>query len=305
MEISFTPFCLSEASELALALGMEIISYFKGIMGVFARILQQFSLGKHKFYQMHILRGLVVLLLLIAVGCKTARKVTDTGNKTVKESVILEQLKAQRVGYQKLSISGKARIERKNDFSMSANYRINMIADSLIWIRVSKLGIEGLRVLIRKDSVFVLDRLNRQAIISDYSPAEKFTGLQANLSMLEDLILGNFYLIPDRVNLQPDEANQWVFSGSQSQTDFQYAFEKDKYKLVGMEAKSATRKQHTEIQYDKFEKTLNQWVPYEGLLSVWEPDSIKVSFKHNNISHNPQNFSVRFSIPSNYDRITE
>lgn len=78
----------------------------------------------------------------------------------------------------------------KNYSNVNANLR--MYKDSAIWVSVNAvLGIEGLRVLITRDSVKILDKLNKLYTARSVDYLQEVTALPLNLSILQDLFVGN------------------------------------------------------------------------------------------------------------------
>jgi Domain of unknown function (DUF4292) len=64
------------------------------------------------------------------------------------------------------SFTAKARIFSQNDdMSLAANANIIWIRDSIVWLNAKKFGIEALRALVTKDSVFVLNRLEKTCTV--------------------------------------------------------------------------------------------------------------------------------------------
>jgi hypothetical protein len=76
------------------------------------------------------------------------------------------------------------------------NYNLNatlrMYRDSAIWVSANALlGIEAMRVLITKDSVKLLDKLNKTYTARSVSYLQDLTALPLDLHTLQDLIIGN------------------------------------------------------------------------------------------------------------------
>ncbi len=64
-----------------------------------------------------------------------------------------------------------------------------MYKDSLIWISVSAMGFEGGRILITKDSTIFLDKINTEYTVYKNKNLEKYIGVEANISQLQNLLL--------------------------------------------------------------------------------------------------------------------
>ncbi len=74
----------------------------------------------------------------------------------------------------------------------NVNAHIRMYKDSVIWISVTGLlGIEGLRALITKDSVRLLDKQNKIYIGRSVTYLRDVAALPLDLSSLQDLLMGN------------------------------------------------------------------------------------------------------------------
>lgn len=72
------------------------------------------------------------------------------------------------------------------------NAHIRMYKDSAIWVSITAiLGIEGLRALITRDSVKLLDKQNKVYTARRVSYLQEVTALPLTLSSLQDLIIGN------------------------------------------------------------------------------------------------------------------
>jgi len=246
---------------------------------------------------------LVCLLLGLLFGCKS-RKLVDESRVSKKDAQKAFALALEkRPQFKTMSLAGKAEADiLKENLSANFNYRIHLFNDSLIWMRFSKLGIEAVRILITRDSVFMRNNLEETYQKAGYDLAKEFTGLDVNFDMLEDLILGNVYQIPKTVNFTEEYVSPLVYSGKAVGTTFYYSIDLKNTKLVQLEAINPMQKQHTIMQYGDFESYGSTLVPQSGKLTVISPEDVRVSFRHNRITLNPESLSANFSIPQSYKR---
>lgn len=278
-----------------------------------ARILRQFPLRQSEhvptnlFKQelMHI-RTLLPLLLagLFALqACKSSKTAVEGDNPRKGWKYTLAQSEQERLDFETLTLTGKAEVKVPTQSSrISASYRINVAKDSLIWIRLSKFGIEAVRVLITPDSIWVMDKLSNRLEVTDFSLAEEYTGLKADFFTLQDLILGNLYVVPEHLIAEKKKGNPHIFTGSKAGMDFRYTIDTDHYKVVEIEAKNLERDQHSIIQYEDFEPTANTQVPARGTITVVAPTETSFRFNHTKIELNPSKISFKFDVPDNYER---
>lgn len=74
--------------------------------------------------------------------------------------------------------------------SISLNMNVRMRRDSIIWLNMTKWGINAARVLIRPDSIFVLNYIQNQVIMLPISAAKDKLGVDLNFGMLQNMFLG-------------------------------------------------------------------------------------------------------------------
>jgi hypothetical protein len=155
-----------------------------------------------------------ILILLLCVGvfasCRSTRKIQtaiskkDTStvkitmpqqavNDTVKiVRTILDQLNKNRIDYKTLTAKVNVDYTGGEGKTYNLNTVIRMYRDSAIWISANALlGFEAMRVLITKDSVKLLDKINRTYTERSVSYLQEITALPLDLHVLQDLIVGN------------------------------------------------------------------------------------------------------------------
>ncbi len=79
-----------------------------------------------------------------------------------------------------------------NDKKYDLNVHVRMLKDSIIWMSVNAvLGIEGIRLLVTKDSVKMLNKQEKLYTVRSIDYLQEVTALPLNLTVLQDLIIGN------------------------------------------------------------------------------------------------------------------
>lgn len=106
------------------------------------------------------------------------------------KQIILQQLHSNTLSYQNYSC--KINLDLNTDAainSFTANTR--MIKDSAIWVSISPaLGIEAARLYITPDSVYMIDRIKKTALIQPYSYVTQL-GIPFDFHTLQEAIVGN------------------------------------------------------------------------------------------------------------------
>ncbi len=132
----------------------------------------------------------VVLAALWMSGCKPATAVQATELRPRSADYIVRRVARHQVSAHWLS--GRARI----DFDGEGGHErisavIRLQRDSALMLAFRKYNVEAARVLVRPDSIFVLDRLNKQYLADDIGLLRRRFGLPFGFQELQMLLLGN------------------------------------------------------------------------------------------------------------------
>lgn len=249
--------------------------------------------------------GLILAAIMLVLGsfmsCKGSKEVTR-GEKRLGVSATLSKALNNKVLPPQAMISGKANAGMANN-SIGFSYRIHILKDSLIWIKVTKFGFEGARALITPDSVFVINRLEKDYTATDYSIVKDFTGLEADFQLIQDMLFGNFHPIPNPKNLaiEDKKSNPLKFTGKEGEYTFGYDIESPANRLTGIEARHESRDEFMQLMYTAFETMDNKKsMAVKGELTVGMPDTATVNFHHTKVDLNPDKLSFTFRVPSSY-----
>jgi hypothetical protein len=126
----------------------------------------------------HSIRVVCALLFVSVVfySCKSREKITLNNGRCILDfknaKTLTTHLKEKEFKFDRLN--GKLSADAEID-STSASFTVTlrMKRDSVIWMSISKLGIEGARVLITKDSVKLLNRIKNNYFIGDFAYISK------------------------------------------------------------------------------------------------------------------------------------
>lgn len=131
-------------------------------------------------------------VLLTIAGCKASKTITGAPTRiTPKElkAKLAEQTFTYETLQAKLSISYEAPDDKK---SFKGDLRVKR--DSAIWLSIRPLlGLEVARVLITRDTVHIIDRLNNEYIRQPLDLLEQEYGLPDDFSLMQALLIGNIY----------------------------------------------------------------------------------------------------------------
>jgi hypothetical protein len=149
------------------------------------------------------------IFMLALVSCKPTKKI-QTAINTKKDTVSIpsvdhakddsvsfiretyHQIMLNQIKYNTFSAKMNVDYVDADDRKYNVNANLRMYKDSAIWISVNAIfGIEGLRALITKDSVKILDKQNKVYTARSIGYLQEVSALPVDLSTLQDLLIGN------------------------------------------------------------------------------------------------------------------
>ena len=119
----------------------------------------------------------------------TIKRNSDTVQKI---QDLLSTINSNRINFQTFTAKVNVDYSGSNNKRYNLNVVLRMYKDSAIWISANAiLGIEAMRVLVTKDSIKLLDKLNRTYTARSLDYLQEVTDLPLTLSSLQNLIIGN------------------------------------------------------------------------------------------------------------------
>ncbi|MFL5808965.1 MAG: DUF4292 domain-containing protein [Flavisolibacter sp.] len=265
-------------------------------------------------------RVLIPLVLIAALAsCRSTKKIQTAITK--KDTVValppnaakndtslmimssLQKLNANQIKYK--TFSGKVNVDYKggDGKSYDVNASVRLYKDSAIWISANAiLGIEAMRVLITKDSVKLMNKLQKTYTARSVDYLQEVTALPLNLATLQDLIIGNpVFLDSNIVSYSVADNNITMLSIGQlfknlitlNGTDFTLLHSK-------LDDADISRNRTAELTYNDYE--IKKGVPFstKRRITVAEKNrlDIKLDFKQYDFN---QEVSFPFSVPKNYE----
>ncbi len=267
---------------------------------------------------------LFVLIIFIGLlgSCRSARKIQtaiskkDTVATTAtlpstahKDSILFIQktmdgIAANKIVFQTFSAKMNVNYRDATDKKYDVNANVRMIKDSVIWISVNALlGIEAMRVMITKDSVKLMDKLNKKYTARRVDYLQEVTSLPLDLRTLQDLIVGNpVFLSPNIISYTKSIEGISLLSLGQF---FRHLLildaDNNTLKRSKLDDVDIARNRTADLTYTDYEKKKDQQFATKRSITIVEKKKldIKLDFKQYDFN---VDVSFPFSIPKNYTR---
>ena len=205
------------------------------------------------------------------------------------------------------TFNGKIKVAYKTkDADEDVTVYVKIAKDSVIWLSVRGLfGIEGARILISKDSVKVINYLEKTVLYKDINYLEQLTGLPFDFSTILDFIIGNPVFIDSNVasySMKSTEQMEIIMAGY----IFKHVASVDAidYKIIESEIKENADylPRNCHISYSNYDKTQGFPFSINRLITVTGQNNLEMKMEYKSYSFNDA-VSFPFSIPDNYKKL--
>jgi Domain of unknown function (DUF4292) len=192
-----------------------------------------------------------------------------------------------------------------NGQSIGATANIIWIRDSVMWMNIKKFGLEAARILVTRDSFFVLNRLEKTYSAKGLESLQWQYSLPAGFDLVQSFLLASPWFFPD-IKLESDiKDGRHRLTGANGRFAADYRMEEETFWLrqeIFLQPRDART---ASILFENYKKTaLAGWFPYLRILEAFSPETgdLRLSLELNEVEFNvPKNF--RFEIPTYYTKV--
>ena len=254
-------------------------------------------------------------------GCKSTKKIqaaivkkdsttVHITNQSTIDSIKIIKTAMEGVGKKKIqfnTFAAKIKVEYQDVKGKQPNITayVRIIKDSLIWISgyATVFNVEAFRVLINKDSVFVLDKINKEAQLRSIDYLQEVTQIPFDFKTFQNLLIGNPIFFSDSV-VSYKEKESTVLIATLGHF-FKHLLTINKTSGLLMHSKlddiDVTRNRTADITYDEYENTNGFYFSTYRELTVLEKNKLDIQMHYKQYEFN-KDLQIVFSIPKNYKR---
>lgn len=217
---------------------------------------------------------------------------------------VLQQVEKNHIDYRTFSAKVEVDYKGTNGKGYGVNANVKMYRDSAIWISVNAiLGIEAMRLLVTKDSVKLLNKLEKFYVARSISFLQEMTSLPLDLYTLQDMIVGNpVYLDPNIIRYSTGNGVVNLLSLGQFFKNLLTLNEGDKSVIHSkLDDTNPMRSRTADFSYSDYESGKGVLFPSKRQIVVSEKGRLEIKLDFKNYNFN-QEVEFPFSIPKNYKR---
>lgn len=261
--------------------------------------------------------------MLFFISCHTTQK---TEKKLIKEPIkqdsandfLFDKLKKNEFNFNWLSYKFSAEL-KLSESSKTFSGLINIRKDSIIWISISKLGIEVARILITEDSAKFMNRIESTYFTGDFSLINSFTNTVFDFNMLQALLIGNDFSYYENDKFKASYTNGQYKLSTLNRRKLKKHIKNEKenqkilvqdiwlepgtFKINRVKVKEIKEKRSLDAFYSIYLAVNNQLFPTRVVFDVSVDKPFILTLEYNRVKVNePQ--SIPFRIPTSYSRIS-
>ncbi len=251
-----------------------------------------------------IIRLQVLLLIFVAAfflsSCKSSKEITGSKNKKISADSVLVALENSRIQYEWFSAKARVNYEDKST-SKSFTASIRMRKDSVIWISVTTmLGVEAARLLIRNDSVFLLDRLNKIYRHEPLSLLEQYFSFPLKIDLLQKILVGNaLFIAPEQAKIK-QEKNKYTFASETEQYKYTLSFDSDNLTISTEHLTDIQSDRSISLVFDDYQSENDRLFSYARTITVKVDEPIELSLKFSKVKWN-EPLTFPFQVSEKYE----
>lgn len=263
----------------------------------------------------------VVVCLSMLVSCKSTKKIqaaivkkdstaVNITNQSELDSLAilkstLDDIKKNQINF--VTFSAKIKVEYQDSHGKQPNITayVRMFKDSLIWISgyATVFNIEAFRVLINKDSVFVLDKINKEVQYRSIDYLQEVTQIPFDFKTLQDLLVGNPIFFNDSIVSYKEKESATLLGTVGLNFKHLLTLNKSNHTLIHskLDDLDINRNRTADITYGEYEnKTGVNFSTYREI-TVSEKNKLDIQMNYKQYEFNKELQAI-FNIPSNFKR---
>ena len=242
--------------------------------------------------------AIALFSLLVLAGCH--RKIVPTLPPPPK-SIDIQEIDFE-------YMHGKARLVfRDNTKEREVKAHVRIRKDSVIWMKLTVIGVQGGSALINKDSITIVSNLEKEYYVFDYVELSKRFNFEINYKLIQAALLGN----PIQTKKEDDEIGEDSFFNKVNQKNgsvmIQNLINKSTKKLERVDLTESGTGNSVKINYSDFQPVGDKLFPYKGMIEVLYKTASgivnnTIIFEYTKAEVGTRELRFPFNIPKRYDR---
>lgn len=274
--------------------------------------------ARHKLSHGFLLLAIIAIAILFS-SCKSTKKIQAAISKKDTTAVMItgtssedslsiirtamDDLHKKYIDFKTFSAKIKVDYEDSKGKQPGITAFVRMIKDSVIWISgyATVFNIEAFRTKITKDSVFVIDKINKEYQLRSIDYLQEVTQIPFNFKTLQDLLIGNPVFLTDSVVSYKETESKILIATVDSTFKHLLTLSRPFNNVTHskLDDLDITRNRTADITYDDFEDKAGIRFSTSREITVSEKNKLDIQLKYKQYEFDKE-IQVNFNIPKNY-----
>lgn len=249
------------------------------------------------------------LSVLLCAGCKRPPTRSERPAADSTDAARNPEFNVQEIDFQYLTAKSKLSFKSNDQDIRNASVNIRMRKDSLIWFTVAQLGITGARGIVTRDSVVIVNILQREVYPYSFAELSRKFGVDLNYDLIQSVIVGNLPIKRSRRDKVTKGKDYFLLRQDEGKIMVDnYIGERDR-KLKKLEVKEQATNTALKLEFEDFTDLNSFLFPYSSLITVDyqsketnQQYQTLIQIKHQKVDLTDEPLGFPFSIPSRYER---
>ena len=220
----------------------------------------------------------------------------------------LPSVRATNTTFTFLSAKGKAQINLKGN-KQSANLALRLRRDSIIWLSAGLVGVEGVRAVLTRDSVRVLNRLNKTYFSGGYAYLSKLLNVPVSFAQMQALLLGDYLPAPAGTTptVAAEEAGRQRVSYPQAGVLVERLLQAGTGRVQQLRVSDAATKRNLTVDYSDFQpldQQANLPFAHATFIQAQQPTAgvVTAAISYSKVNAGRERLAFPFAVPRGYRR---
>lgn len=261
----------------------------------------------------------VITLIYSISSCRSTKKLQTAVNRKDTQLVvstppastdslrgasdILKSLDENRIHFKTFSAKIKVEYEDYKGKQPDFNAFVRLYKDSVLWISINAtfLSIEAFRILITKDTIIILNKLNKQVEYHPFNYIENIAHIPLNFATLQDIIIGNPVYIGDSIVSYRQTENHILLgtAGQFFKNLLTISADKNLLERSKLDDIDVGQNRTADLSYGSYEKNNGFYFATYREITVAEKTKVDINLNYKQYDFNKE-LSFPFNIPRNY-----
>jgi hypothetical protein len=245
--------------------------------------------------------------LQTAVGKKDTQLVV-TGLPVITDSLkgdsdVLKSLQKNQINF--TTFSAKIKVEYEDQKGKLPDFTafVRLYKDSVMWLSINGtfLSIEAFRILITKDSIIILNKLDKKVEYHGFDYIESIAHIPLNFSTLQDIVVGNPVYVGDSIVSYRQTSNYILLgtAGKFFKNLLTISTDNNLLERSKLDDIDVGQNRTADLTYGDYEKNNGFFFPTSRDITVAEKTKVDISLNYKQYEFN-KDLSFPFSVPKNY-----